>query len=124
VDYYAILNLPPRADLSGIENAYARLSDDLAIRAAVDDTCQPALERVNEAYGVLSKPELRRVYDREFFSAEIAATERHERAIERRRALASGVLIGALGLIVVAQAIALVYIGFGEGAGLFTALLP
>ena len=29
MDYYAVLNLPPKADLSGIENAYARLSDDL-----------------------------------------------------------------------------------------------
>lgn len=124
VDYYAVLNLPPRADLSGIENAYARLSDELALRSAVDDTCQQALERVNEAYGVLSKPELRRIYDREFFSAEIAAAEREQRASERRRAIASGAIIGALGLIVVAQAVTLLYIGLGEGAGLFSALWP
>jgi len=29
IDYYAVLNLPPKSDLSGVENAYARLSDDL-----------------------------------------------------------------------------------------------
>lgn len=124
VDYYAILNLPPRADLAGIENAYARLSDDLAVRSAVDDTCQAALSRVNEAYSVLSKPELRRNYDLEFFSKEIAEDARQRRAIERRRTIASSILIGTLGLVVVAQAIALVYIGVGEGAGLFTALIP
>ena len=76
IDYYAILNLPPKADLLGIENAYARLSDDLAVRGGVDETAEAALERVNEAYSVLSKPELRRVYDRAFFATEIAEAER------------------------------------------------
>ena len=124
IDYYAILNLPNKADLLGIENAYARLSDDLAIRGGVDETAEAALERVNEAYSVLSKPELRRVYDRAFFAKEIAEAERQARALERRRAIASGLLIGGLGLVVIAQASLLAYIGFSEGAGLFTALLP
>ena len=124
VDYYAILNLPPRADLVGIENAYARLSDDLAVRGHVDDTVDVALERLNEAYSVLSKPELRRVYDRAFFANEIAAAERAARADMRRRNLVAGALVGGLCLIVVAQAAVLVYLGVSEGAGLFSALVP
>jgi curved DNA-binding protein CbpA len=124
IDYYAILNLPPKADLLGIENAYARLSDDLAVRGGVDETAEAALERVNEAYSVLSKPELRRVYDRAFFAREIAEAEREARSLERRRAIASGLLIGALGLVVVAQAALLTYIGFSQGTDLFTSLVP
>jgi DnaJ-class molecular chaperone len=124
VDYYSILNLPPRADLAGIENAYARISDELAMRAAVDDTCELALHRVNEAYSVLSKPELRRVYDQSFFSKEIAAAERARRAAERRRVWSGRFLVGALGLIVLVQAAALIYIGWDQGAGLFRAILP
>ena len=124
VNYYSILNLPPRADLAGIENAYARISDELAMRAAVDETCERALHKVNEAYSVLSKPELRRVYDQMFFSKELAAAERARRAIERRRAWSAGLLVGALVVIVVVQAAALVYIGWDQGAGLFQALVP
>jgi curved DNA-binding protein CbpA len=124
VDYYGILNLPPRADLVGIENAYARISDDLALRGAVDDTCEAALKRVNEAYSVLSKPELRRVYDREFFSKEIAEAERARRAEERRRTFASRLLVGGLGGIVLIQAGVLVYIGWAQAGGLFSALVP
>ena len=124
VDYYGILNLPPRADLVGIENAYARISDDLAVRGAVDDTCEAALKRVNEAYSVLSKPELRRVYDREFFSKEIAEAERARRAEERRRTIASRLLVGGLGGIVLIQAGVLVYIGLAQAGGLFSAIIP
>ena len=123
-DYYAILNLPPRADLVGIENAYARLSDDLAVRGAVDDTVELALERLNEAYAVLSKPELRRVYDRAFFAKEIAESERAARAEMRRKNIIAGFLVGGLCVIVVAQAAVLVYLGVSEGAGLFSALVP
>jgi curved DNA-binding protein CbpA len=124
VDYYSILNLPPRADLVGIENAYARLSDDLAVRGHVDDTVEVALERLNEAYSVLSKPELRRVYDRAFFAKEIADDERAARAATRRRNLVAGALVGALCLVVFAQAAVLVYLGVSEGADLFSALVP
>ncbi len=124
VDYYAILNLPPRADLAGIENAYARISDDLALRGAEDEACHVALSRVNEAYAVLSKPELRRAYDREFFSKEIAEAERLRRAELRRKSIVSGILIGALGLIVMVQAGVLIYIGWDQGVDLFHSLLP
>lgn len=124
VDYYAVLNLPPRADLAGIENAYARISDDLALRSAEDDTCHAALSRVNEAYAVLSKPELRRIYDREFFSKEIAEAERLRRTELRRKSILSGILIGGLGLIVMVQAGVLLYIGWDQGIDLFHSLIP
>ncbi len=124
IDYYAILNLPPKADLVGIENAYARLSDDLAVRGHIDDTVDVALERLNEAYSVLSKPELRRVYDRAFFAKEIADAERALEADMRRRTLIARTLVGGLCLIVLAQAAVLVYLGVSEGAGLFSALIP
>jgi curved DNA-binding protein CbpA len=112
IDYYGLLNLPPRADLVGIENAYARVSDDLAKQIEVDDSAKEALKRVNEAYAVLSKPELRREYDRAFFSEEIAAAEKEARAALRRRVIKERILVGALLLIVTGQAALLLYMTF------------
>ena len=114
VDYYAILNLPPRADLQGIENAYARLSDEFALRMDVDETSGAALNRLNEAYSVLSRPELRREYDRVYFIRERELTAKRAAARERRRELARRVLFYALSAIIVVQALALVVIGRGE----------
>lgn len=119
IDYYALLNLPPKADLGGVENAYARISDELVKRSEIDDTCHDALAKVNEAYSVLSKPELRRAYDREFFRNEIIEAERQLLAEARRRELMSRILVGVLALIVAVQAAALVYIGHGEATSLF-----
>lgn len=119
IDYYGLLNLPPRADLMGIENAYARISDDLAKQMHVDDTSQDALKRVNEAYAVLSKPELRREYDRVFFSKEIAAAEKAAQDELRRRAWKERVLVGALLVIVAGQAAMLLYIGWDQITGKF-----
>ena len=84
IDYYAVLNLPPKADLSGVENAYARLSDDLMRLGDQDDSATSAMQR--------------------------------------RKAMAGGLLIGALGLIVAAQAAALLYIGWDSATGLFQAI--
>ena len=111
MDYYAVLNLPPRADLSGIENAYARLSDDLMKQSDDDDTYRDAMQKLNEAYAVLSKPELRREYDRAFFKGELERLEKEARAAQRRKNLAGNVLVAALGLVVVAQAGALIWLG-------------
>jgi curved DNA-binding protein CbpA len=122
IDYYAILSLPPRADLMGIENAYARLSDDFARQMEVDDTSKEALVRLNEAYSVLSRPELRREYDRAFFRRELDALERQEKWAHRRRMLAEKTLLGALVGIVAAQAGVLLYLGWGEATGLLSAL--
>lgn len=123
IDYYSVLNLPPRADLMGIENAYARLSDDLARQIVHDETSKEALERVNEAYSVLSRPELRREYDRAFFRRELEALDRQAVWQQRRRAAAQSLLVGALGAIVAAQAVVLVYIGWDEASGLVRAVL-
>jgi curved DNA-binding protein CbpA len=122
IDYYAILSLPPRADLMGIENAYARLSDDLARQTEVDETSKEALVRLNEAYSVLSRPELRRDYDRAFFRRELDSLERQERWAHRRRMLAEKTLLGALVSIVAAQAGVLLYLGWDEATGLIGAI--
>ncbi len=119
IDYYGILNLPPRADLMGVENAYARISDDLAKQIAVDEGSKLALVRVNEAYAVLSKPELRREYDRVFFSREIAASQKAEEAALRRKLMKERILIGALVLIVSGQGAMLAYLSWDQISALF-----
>jgi curved DNA-binding protein CbpA len=114
VDYYAILNLPPRADLQGIENAYARLSDELAIRMDVDETSGVALRRLNEAYSVLSRPELRREYDKVYFSREREIAERKAANRVRRREMMRKTLVYALGAIVAIQTVSVVFVARGE----------
>lgn len=111
VDYYAVLSVPPTADLMGIENAYAHLSDELATRVSVDDSSREALFRLNEAYGVLAKPEMRREYDRAYFSKDIAIAEAAIKRVERNRRWQANLLVGALGLVVLVQAVALAYVG-------------
>ncbi len=111
VDYYAVLAVPPTADLMGLENAYAHLSDELATRVTVDDSSRDALFRLNEAYGVLSKPDMRREYDRVYFSKEIATAEAAIKRVERNRRWQANLLVGALGLVVLVQAVALAYVG-------------
>ena len=122
MDYYAVLNLPPRADLSGIENAYARLSDDLMKQSTEDDSYRDAMQTLNEAYSVLSKPDLRRDYDRAFFKGELARLEKEARAIQRRRNLAGNIMVGALGLVIALQAAALLYLGGDAVTGLFSGI--
>ena len=114
IDYYGILNLPPRADLMGVENAYARISDDLAKQMVVDENSKEALNRANEAYSVLSKPELRREYDRVFFSREIAASQKADEAALRRKLMKERILIGALVLVVAGQGAILAYVGWDQ----------
>jgi len=121
IDYYAVLNLPPKSDLSGVENAYARLSDDLMKQSEHDETARGAMQRLNEAYAVLSKPELRRDYDRAFFKGELERLEKEARALQRRRPWRDS--LGALGL-VVASAGALLYLGWDSATGLFQAWWP
>jgi curved DNA-binding protein CbpA len=118
LDYYSVLSLPPRADLSGIENAYARLSDDLMKQSEGDESYRDAMQKLNEAYAVLSKPELRRDYDRAFFKGELERLEKDARAAQRRKNAAGNLLVGALGLVVVAQAVGLMYLGGDAVTGL------
>lgn len=123
LDYYAVLNLPPKADLSGVANAYARLSDDLMKQSDDDGTYRDAMQKLNEAYAVLSKPELRREYDRAFFRAELERVEKEARAIRRRKSFAGNILVAGLGLIVAVQAGVLLYLGGGAVTGLFDAIV-
>lgn len=110
IDYYAILNLPPTADLVGIDNAYARLSAELAQRSEIDETSVDALKRLNEAYAVLSKPNLRIEYDSIFFKAEIER-QRHEAAMAvRHRRIVANLIVGALVLLVAGEAAGLAYL--------------
>lgn len=123
IDYYSVLNLPHGADLTGIENAYARLSHELAMRAEVDETAPDALLRVNEAFSVLGRPELRRAYDQELFKDAIAEAQRLRRAQMRRRDLKERVIVGSLTLVVVIQAGALAYVGRDQAFSLFNAIV-
>lgn len=111
VDYYAVLNIPPTADLNGIENAYARLSEELARQIPEDETAAVALKRLNEAFMVLSRPEHRREYDKLYFSKEIAEYQAAQAAARRRRTIASSILFGSLLIVVTAQSVALAYLG-------------
>jgi curved DNA-binding protein CbpA len=109
VDYYSILNVPTTADLVGIENAYARLSSDLMDRAEIDETYAEELSRLNEAFAVLGKPNLRADYDAVLFHDEIRARSRRQRSLERRRKLAANLIVGSVLLIVLAQVAVLGY---------------
>ena len=118
MDYYAVLSLPPRADLAGIENAYARLSDDLMKQSTEDESYRSAMQKRNEAYAVLSKREIPREDDRACFRGELDRIEREERAARRRKNLAGNALVAALGIVVAAQAGALIYLGGDAVTGL------
>jgi len=110
IDYYAILNLPPSADLVGVENAYARLSNELVYRTDVDETAADALKLVDEAYAVLSIPKLRVEYDSEFFRAEIERQRRLSEAAARRSRAMANVIAGSLVVLVLAEAAGLAYL--------------
>jgi len=110
IDYYAILNLPPSADLLGVENAYARLSNELVYRTEVDETAADALKLVNEAYAVLSIPKLRVEYDSEFFKTEIERQRRLAEAVARRSRLMANLIAGSLAMLVLAEAAGLAYL--------------
>ena len=116
IDYYTVLNLPPNADFTGVQNAYARLSRELAAMGQVDEGSSEALQRLNEAYAVLSKPETRREYDFVFLARERAAEARLLTRLVRRHAMAQWALIAALSGIVTAQASVLAYL-FREPLG-------
>jgi len=114
IDYYAILNLPPTADLSGIENAYARLSDELAMSMTEDSLGAEALARLNEAYSVLSLPTLRREYDKVYFSREIQRLRARKNAVARRRGVLRHALMAGLIIVIAVQGATLAYIGRDE----------
>lgn len=123
VDYYAILAVPPGADLTGIQNAYARLTDEISRLIGEDATIREAMTRLNEAYGVLSNPEARRRYDDVYFSREIAQAQDYEQAAARKRNLASRFLVAMLLSLVVLQVGALAYLGRDTATDVASAVL-
>ncbi|MGD9932531.1 MAG: J domain-containing protein [Dehalococcoidia bacterium] len=122
VDYYAVMNLPSSADFAGVDNAYARLSAELAQMGNVDGAAATALKRLNEAYGVLGRPERRRKYDEVFLARQREVELKAARAAFRRTAMMQWLVIGALGTILVTQGAFLAYIGRNELASLFSSL--
>ncbi|MFN0093304.1 MAG: DnaJ domain-containing protein [Dehalococcoidia bacterium] len=110
IDYYAILNLPHDAKVQGIENAYARLSAEFAVNADADVEGEEAFRRLNEAYNVLSRADLRRQYDAVFLADERKMEERAQRAFERKRGFAQWAVIGTVGVIVLVEAVVLLVI--------------
>ncbi len=119
VDYYAVMNLPYSADLHGVENAYARLSGELATMGASDDACTEALASLNEAYNVLSRADLRRSYDSVFLARHRDAEGRAMRADYRAVALKQWAISFALLGIVAVEGAFLVYIGWADLGRLF-----
>lgn len=114
LDHYAILNLPHNVDLQGVENAYARLSDELAALSIHDDGHKEALQRINEAYAVLSHPKARREYDAIFLAPERAARDASRRRFVRRRLWIQRGIVAVLLVVIAAQAGTLAYIGREE----------
>jgi curved DNA-binding protein CbpA len=112
VDYYAVLAIPPNADLVGIEAAYTRLSDELVRRSQADETANAALDRLNEAYDVLANPETRRQYDGVLFQTEIEILRRQQEREDRRRWLIRASIFAALTSIVVLQSAVLLWLGW------------
>jgi hypothetical protein len=107
----------------GIQNAYARLTDEIATLIGEDATIREGMLRLNEAYGVLSNPESRRRYDDVYFSREIAQAERAEASAARRRRVASRFLVGALLSLVLLQVAALTYLGRDTASDVASAVL-
>jgi hypothetical protein len=63
-DYYAILDVPPGAELSIIEVSYWRLARRYNAALAADPKASRLLRDLNEAYEVLTAPQLRGEHDK------------------------------------------------------------
>ena len=110
VDYYATLNLPPHADLTGVENAYTRLSDQLMRLGGGSEDSRISFDELNEAYAVLSHPRQRREYDLVRFSRDISDIQRHRAWRDRRHRALQRAIVGVLGVGAIVQSLLLVTI--------------
>lgn len=110
IDYYAILNLPHSATVTGVENAYTRLSSEFAVHAESDPEGEEAFRRLNEAYNVLSRADLRKQYDSVFLAEERRLEEQAERASDRMRGVTRLAIKAVIAAIVMVEAGALLYI--------------
>jgi len=64
-DYYAILQVHPRAEPEVIEAAYRRLSRKYHPDVSGEADAGQRMRELNEAFAVLSDPDRRRAYDRQ-----------------------------------------------------------
>lgn len=62
-DYYAILQIDPRAESEVIQAAYRRLAAKYHPDVAPSPSAEERMKQLNAAYEVLSDPEKRRAYD-------------------------------------------------------------
>ena len=123
-DYYEILGVSRDAENGALKSAYRKLALQYhPDRNPNDAEASEKFKECSEAYAVLSKPELRREYDRAFFRAELERVEKEARAIRRRKSFAGNILVAGLGLIVAVQAGVLLYLGGGAVTGLFDAIV-
>lgn len=72
-DYYAVLQVDPRAEPEVIEAAYRRLARKWHPDANPDPAAAGRIRDLNAAYEVLRDPERRRVYDLERAGTAVAA---------------------------------------------------
>ena len=63
-DYYEVLGVPRNADADELQQAYRRLARDNHPDINRDPAAEERFKDVNEAYHVLSDPQLRARYDR------------------------------------------------------------
>jgi curved DNA-binding protein CbpA len=82
------------------------------------------LSRLNEAFAVLGKPNLRADYDAVLFHDEIRARSRRQRSLERRRKLAANLIVGSVLLIVLAQVAVLGYMAVDRFPALLDRFYP
>src|ERR687888_247334 len=63
-DYYEVLGVPRTADADALQAAYRRLARANHPDVNKDPAAEERFKEINEAYHVLSDPDLRRRYDR------------------------------------------------------------
>jgi hypothetical protein len=82
-DYYEILRVHPSADASLIHAAYWHLARECQAEIGIDRNAARRLDELNEAYSVLSTPDLREEYDRSGGVRPRSERPRTERTVER-----------------------------------------
>lgn len=83
LDYYAVLEVSPDADIAAIRNAYRRLAR-LYHPDVVETGSVERMQQLNAAYQVLSDPERRRVYDAQRLAARRPAWDLTRDAVPER----------------------------------------
>jgi len=119
-NYYQLLCVAPTASAQQIQGAYDVLLQLNSLSSLLGGTTREEFDRVTHAYNVLSDPRQRQRYDRLSGGLRLAppgALSQHVRqncALERKRAVAQGWLLGALGIavmVIIGAGMALIQIG-------------